>query len=252
MQLYASANQRSAAIRQYRECVRILDLELGVAPLDETTELYRAIQSNAEPSRARRPMQIEPTTPAVVSLEIDPLPFVGRDQEWQALTTAYGEIRDNGRLFVIEGEAGIGKTRMTSLFARHVKRCGGRTLESRCYEGENELAYGPFLPMLREAIAAPDADKWLAAISVQHLQEIGRLLPEIARLRPEVADLPRPPDVAARSRFFDGLFHLIATALAGERPGLLLLDDAHWADSASSSCWPTSHIAWNVRRLACC
>jgi DNA-binding SARP family transcriptional activator len=49
MTLYAYSDQRAAALRQYRECVRILDQELGVAPLEETTLLYRAIQENDLP-----------------------------------------------------------------------------------------------------------------------------------------------------------------------------------------------------------
>ena len=48
MDLYFRAGQRSAALRQYRECVRILDQELGVAPLEETTELYQTIRENRQ------------------------------------------------------------------------------------------------------------------------------------------------------------------------------------------------------------
>ncbi len=49
MQLYAWSDQRAAALRQYRECVRILGKELGVAPLEETTLLYQSIQENDPP-----------------------------------------------------------------------------------------------------------------------------------------------------------------------------------------------------------
>ena len=48
---------RSAALAQYRTCVRVLDYELGVAPLGETTGLYQAIRENrapAAPSRLHR------------------------------------------------------------------------------------------------------------------------------------------------------------------------------------------------------
>ena len=44
MQLYSWAGQRSAALQQYRNCVRILEEELGVPPLAETTQLYQSIQ----------------------------------------------------------------------------------------------------------------------------------------------------------------------------------------------------------------
>ena len=46
MRLYAYGGDQAAALRQYRECVRILDQDLGVGPLPETTELYQAIREN--------------------------------------------------------------------------------------------------------------------------------------------------------------------------------------------------------------
>src|SRR5690606_22257518 len=54
MRLYAWSDQREAALRQYRECVRVLDQELGVAPLEETTALYQAIKENRLPEAPRR------------------------------------------------------------------------------------------------------------------------------------------------------------------------------------------------------
>src|ERR671918_1881420 len=46
MLLYARIGQRAGAIRQYRDCVRVLAQELGVPPLEETTRLYQAIKEN--------------------------------------------------------------------------------------------------------------------------------------------------------------------------------------------------------------
>src|SRR5205085_11329466 len=56
MLLYAWAGQRAAALHQYRECVRVLDQELGVPPLGETTQLYQAIKENQAPPP---PVQIQ-------------------------------------------------------------------------------------------------------------------------------------------------------------------------------------------------
>ena len=52
MGLYARADDRAAAIRQYRACVGVLERELGVAPLAETTELYEAIRDARPPAEA--------------------------------------------------------------------------------------------------------------------------------------------------------------------------------------------------------
>src|SRR5215467_7752442 len=46
MQLYAWSGQRASALHQYRECVQVLQKELGVAPLEATTRLYQAIKEN--------------------------------------------------------------------------------------------------------------------------------------------------------------------------------------------------------------
>src|ERR687896_230808 len=59
MRLYAARGERSAAVHQYRECVAILERELGVAPLPETTALYEAITQGDDrvspPSQAAAP-----------------------------------------------------------------------------------------------------------------------------------------------------------------------------------------------------
>ena len=49
MQLYAWNDQQSAALHQYRECVQVLDRELGVGPLETTTGLYQAIKEHQIP-----------------------------------------------------------------------------------------------------------------------------------------------------------------------------------------------------------
>ena len=58
IRLHGHAGDRAAAMRQYRECVRVLDQELGVAPLPETTALARAIEAGAPeppPQRSAAP-----------------------------------------------------------------------------------------------------------------------------------------------------------------------------------------------------
>ena len=102
MELLARAGEPAAAIRQYRDCVRILDRELGVAPLPETTELYEAIRGDRLPtakSAAVAPPGVARPT----------LPLAGRDRELAALLDGYRSVGVDGRLLVIEGEKGIGR-----------------------------------------------------------------------------------------------------------------------------------------------
>jgi DNA-binding SARP family transcriptional activator/pimeloyl-ACP methyl ester carboxylesterase len=62
MRLYVKSGQQAAALRQYRQCVRILDQELGLPPQPETSELYQSIRLHREPTttplpRARPPVE---------------------------------------------------------------------------------------------------------------------------------------------------------------------------------------------------
>src|SRR5439155_75978 len=66
MRLYARSGDRSAALRQYHECVRLLDGELGVAPIAETKALHDAIEAGTLPSD--RPTSVAATAEAVGDL----------------------------------------------------------------------------------------------------------------------------------------------------------------------------------------
>ncbi len=237
MRLYAWSGQRGAALRQYRACVRVLDRELGVAPLEETTALYQTIkQGQAERERPAPP-------PAAVAPLSRP-PLVGRSAEWSALLEAYEAARHEGRLVVLEGEAGIGKTRLAEEFAAHAMAAGATTIGGRCYDGESGLAYQPLVEGLRAALAGQADSAWLQAVPTPWLAEASRLLPELVDLRPGLA--PAPLDgPGAQSRFLAGLCQVLLTALRGPVPGVLVLDDLHWADEASLDL-----LTYLVRRLA--
>jgi predicted ATPase/DNA-binding SARP family transcriptional activator len=238
MTLYAWSDQRAAAMRQYRECVRILDQELGVAPLEETTLLYRAIQENDLPPQpvlsergpaVPREAEASPAqAPATAERSPDNL-LVGRDAEWEALLEAYASIEEGGRVVVIEGEAGIGKTRLAEEFVAHVREGGASTVTARCYEGEKNLAYGPFIEGLSSALGREGGGllKDLPAVS---LQEAARLLPDLA---PDSSPAPPLDTPGARSRFFAEVVRVLQAILNGPPPGVLFLDDLHWADDAS-------------------
>jgi len=238
MQLFALAGDRAAALRQYRDCVRVLDQDLGVAPLEETTRLYQTIvagEVTPPPVLAAATMQAPTGPPAAGAAErsVRQLPLAGRDAEWGALIRAYARITENGRVIVLEGEAGIGKTRLARELVEHVRQRHGRVIAGQCYEGEVNLPYGPVIALLRAAQALPEAAARLTAIEEHDLVEAARILPELSQIAP---GLPAPPALdspAARSRFFEGLIAVLTAALEGETPGLLLIDDLHWADEAS-------------------
>ncbi len=254
MELYAWSGQRSAALRQYQDCVRVLEEELGVPPLDETTQLYQAIKENrlAAPATAAPPVVNDSATAAsapTVERERG-APLVGRAAEWHSLLSAYHAVGPDGRLVVLEGEAGIGKTRLADAALQPLRQQGAITLVARCYEGELNLAYGPFVEALRSALGhAPETQARVAALAPHWLSEAARLLPELQTLQP---NLPPPAEgPGAQSRFFEALRQVLLAVLtppangaAPAHPGVLLIDDAHWIDEASLDA-----LTYLVRRL---
>lgn len=227
MQLYAWSNQRAAALRQYQECVRVLEKELGVAPLAETTRLYEEIKdqrSRGAEEQGRTLRSISPLPPSPSAPQQYPL--VGRANELEQLKHIYADIRTDGHLIIIEGEAGIGKTRLAEEFLNYARERGAIILTGRAFEGEANLAHGIFVEALR---ALTERDDWRAKIPAAFFGEVARLVPEIGN-----GETPPPLDNAgARGRFFEGISQSIFAITRGTIPGILLLDDLQWADSAS-------------------
>lgn len=232
MRLYAWNGQRPAAIQQYRDCVRILDKELGVIPLPETTSLYHDIQNDkltrwqvdetvSQPAGAASPLHRSLTS----------LPLVGRTAELAQMQTLYQQVAPHGRFLIIAGEPGIGKTRLAAALLHQAAGAGAATLTARCYEGETNLAYAPIIQLLQDGLAGDRASQ-IDALPVHHIAEAARLLPQLAtgRTLPPLPNLEAP---GAQVRFYEGIAQLLTALLAGPAPGILWLDDAHWLDAAS-------------------
>ena len=218
IEVYAASGDRSAALEQYRACVRVLDRELGVRPLDETTALYHAVLEGTFAFPA--PVASQP--PAPESGRISAL--VGRDHELSLLLDAYRSVGPDGRLVVLTGETGIGKTRLGSEFLGQVTAAGAVTVSASCFQEEAQLAYGVVGRLLRDALTAGDP----VAEGAWWVEEAARLLPELGPPPPRAVDSP-----AAEVRFYDAACELLLQTLGTGTPGVVFVDDAQWADEAS-------------------
>jgi len=107
MLLHAWAGDRPGAMAAYNACVAVLDRELGVAPLEETTELYEAILDEDLPPapaqrRTPRPVRLANTTPSD--------DMVDRTAEVATVVDCLDRVSESGQLCVITGDSWMGKT----------------------------------------------------------------------------------------------------------------------------------------------
>ena len=110
MALYALSGQHAAALRQYQECVRILEEELGLSPEGETDRLYEAIRTRQFPPP-------QSGSPVRHNLPAQTTRFIGREQELLELQRLL-VVEPDVRLITIWGPGGIGKTHLAVEAAR--------------------------------------------------------------------------------------------------------------------------------------
>jgi DNA-binding SARP family transcriptional activator/predicted ATPase len=233
IRLYAWSGDRAAALEQYRSCVRTLSQELGVSPLDETANLYEQVNdgSLAPPPKATAPPS-ERAAPRAATPPLK-LPLVGRADALATLTAAHAGARPDGALAVIEGEAGVGKTRLANELAGHAQAMGAVVLAARCHDDEVGIPYGPVVELLREAAMDAGGASWPESVPGQRMSDASLLLPELAELRMR---LPAPLPLegpGAQVRLLEGVAAVITAATRGPQPGVVFLDDVHAADDAT-------------------
>jgi DNA-binding SARP family transcriptional activator len=231
LRVHTWRGDRGAVTDTYLRCVRVLDEELGVPPLQETDELYRQVLSGGMPALPTSPRpQARATTPRP-----DGLPFVGRDGFLTRLAELRGGRAGPGRLIAVLGTPGVGKSRLLAEAAAATESTGGTVALVRCEESEQNLAYAPVAALLRSLHATSDR------LPDEVAHEVSRLLPDLSSKPP--ASLG---SAAARTRFLEALCQAIETlAAGGEGPPVVMFDDLQRADAETQQ-----FVGYLGRRLA--
>ncbi|MFI5003412.1 MAG: ATP-binding protein [Solirubrobacterales bacterium] len=158
-----------------------------------------------------------------------PSPFVGRSAELAALRVLVPrEAGERGRLALLGGEAGSGKSRLVRELAHGVACEGALVLYGAC-DAVVHTPYRPFAEALDQLVRGADPDVLRADLGGAG-GELARLLPD---LDARVSGLPAPvsadPDTE-RHRLHTAVTDLLAGA-GRRQPLLLVLEDCHWADT---------------------
>jgi DNA-binding CsgD family transcriptional regulator len=157
------------------------------------------------------------------------LPILDREHEIAVITEVVDDaVHGHGRFLVIEGDAGIGKTRLLEHARTLAAERGLRVLSARGSELESEFAFGIVRQLFEAQVASPPDRVALLSGSAAGAAPVFESTIEPVRW----AELP----------ILHGLYWL--TVNLNQRSGVLLIDDLHWADAAS-----LRYLAYLVPRL---
>jgi predicted ATPase/DNA-binding SARP family transcriptional activator len=228
------AGDHNAALRSYEVYRLRLAEELNAEPTAEMEALLSRLPTGSQRTQHQKvgsaspvhlPSQFEMQTAGELES-----PLVGRMSEYIGLIEAYRACgHGQARAIVLQGEAGIGKTRLAAELLNWAGMQGADVLQGRAFEAGGRLPYQPLVEALRGRIEQENApedlldDPWLA--------ELSRLLPELRERYPDLV-APSGDEAAARVRLFEAVVRL-CQALAARKPVILFLDDIQWADAAS-------------------
>jgi DNA-binding SARP family transcriptional activator len=232
------AGRQADALECYRIGRRVMIDELGIEPGRALQELEAAILGQdpaLDPPAATTASSADLSAQQMQQSHGDEgflrEPVLGRGEQLRELRSGL-DTAFNGRgvVFMIGGEAGIGKSRLADELARDARQRGARVVWGRCWEAGGAPVYWPWVQVLRPLLTD------LGAVDLRSFRGTGgrSLLALIPEERDSSVTLATPAaeSEAARFQLFDAIAWLLRQS-AGAQPVVIVLDDLHAADTPS-------------------
>ena len=233
MGLQADMGDRAAAVSTYHHCASVLERELSVVPDDATRAAFQRLMTRPRPGT---PAAHGPPAPGTTAARMPPAreraagrhgqpgaPLIGRRAELRVLRETWQAAVSGRRgMVLVEGSAGVGKTRLVTEVAELARQQGAIVVAALCFAAPGRLALAPVADWLRD----PAVQAATATLDPARRAEIARLVPD----RGAAGHDPGPGTMAdawQQHRFFEGLARAL---MAVSRPLLLVLDNVQWCD----------------------
>ncbi len=241
MEVLALQGNLAEGLRVYDRLRTLLRDELGTMPSAETIAVHERLVRPQAPEAApgtsgSSPGPASVPLPPELAIRAD-APLVGRERELSALARlwaiARGDLKGDrpGRIALLAGDPGIGKTRLAAELAYNAYRQGACVLAGGAPE-ETLVPYQLFVEALRHYLLTAPAGE-LQQTAREYGSELARLIPELRRRAPDLAPAPAAEPETDRYRMFEAVVGLLS-AISARRPVLLVLDDLQWADRPTS------------------
>ena len=192
-------------------------------------------------------------------LRRDATTFIGRDQECELLLKRFGEARaSHGQVILLEGEPGIGKSRLLREFQRSLEDEDRTWLVGRCVSYGRDIAYYPIIDLLKSSFGIDQSDpepeiigkidRGLARIGARQVTAGAPFIRYLLSVDPGDAGVTRLDPQTRKLRIFEVVRALIL-ASASSRPLVLVIEDAQWGDPLSEELLASIAGAIAVRRV---